>query len=97
MTFANKYDGRYVEFNAYVVENISYMGNTEFIINVAGGDYSSASVPGLIIRVGHISFDNEVNRDIEANTNCIVIGKIDASQSQYFKMLYVEGQSLKPR
>lgn len=41
LKFAKAYDERYVEFNAYVNNHITYDGDTSYIIEVTGGDYDS--------------------------------------------------------
>lgn len=85
MTFANKYDGRYVEFYAYVHNNITFMGGTEQIIDVASKD-----AQGLIIRIGDRTSDNFIAKSASVGQQVFVSGKIDASWSKYYKQLYVE-------
>lgn len=99
-SFSKEYDDRYVKFDAHIVENISYMDETEHIIEVVGGNAPSNESDkslGLKIRIGTRTWNNDVNTNHEENTNCTVIGKINSSWSEYYDMLYVEGLSLKPR
>ena len=106
MTFANKYDGRYVEFNAYVTSHTTYDGGTSYIINVTGGDYNGETelgnydaeyYDGLIIRIGDRTWRNNINESVEEGDNVFVSGKIDASWCEYYKMLYVECRDLSIR
>lgn len=106
MSFANKYDGRYVKFDAYVTSHIIYDGGTSHIIDVTGGDYDGISelghcdeeyYNGLVIRVGDRTMSNNIDKSVEEGQNVTVSGKIDASWCKYYKQLYVEGQSLSKR
>ena len=99
MTFANKYDGQYVKFDAYVATHSMYDGGTSHIINVAGGDYDEMSkvgsydydeYNGLVIRIGDRTWDNNIDETVEEGQNVTVIGKIDSSWCEFFKQLYVE-------
>lgn len=106
MSFADEYDGRYVEFDAYVINHITYDGDTSHIIDAAGGDYDGASELGVcageesgvsIVRIGDRSWGNDVNKGVKEGQNVRVCGKIDASWSEYYEQLYVEGLSLMGR
>ena len=106
MSFADKYDGRYVEFDAYVINHIISFGGTSHIIDVTGGDYDGTSelgyygkdyCNGLLIRIGDRTFDHSIDKSVEEGQNVIVSGEIDASWSKYFKELYVECRSLNKR
>ena len=106
MSFANKYDGRYVEFEAYVTSHTTYDGGTSHIINVTGGDYDGTSelghydeeyYNGLVIRIGDRTMGNSIDESVEEGQNVTVSGKIDASWCEYYKQLYVECQSLSKR
>lgn len=106
MTFANKYDGRYVEFNAYVTSHTTYDGGTSHIINVTGGDYNGETelghydaefYDGLIIRIGDRTWGNNINESVEEGDNVLVSGRIDASWCEYYKMLYIECRNLSIR
>lgn len=106
MSFANKYDGRYVEFEAYVTSHTTYDGGTSHIINVTGGDYDGTSelgnydeeyYNGLVIRIGDRTIGNSIDESVEEGQNVTVSGKIDASWCEYYKQLYVECQSLSKR
>lgn len=94
-TFATKYDGKYFEFDAYVVDNISYMGDTEHIIDVAGElDDSLKGTPGLIIQIGDRSWGCDIATWCEAGDHVKVSGRIDLSWSEYYKHLYIECRRL---
>ena len=106
MTFCEKYDGQYVEFNAYVTTHSEYNGGTSHIIDVTGGDYGSNKevghyddeyYEGLIIRVGDRNWNNDIDNSVEEGDNVLVSGKIDASWAEYFKCLYVETLILQKR
>ena len=97
MTFANKYDGRYVEFDGYVHSHTTYNAGIDHIINVAGGDYTENGAPGHIIRIGDRTWGNSINESVEEGDPVTVSGKIDASWCEYYKMLYVETLSLSRR
>lgn len=106
MSFANKYDGRYVEFEAYVTSHTTYDGGTSHIINVTGGDYDGIRelghydeeyYNGLVIRIGNRTMGNSIDESVEEGQNVTVSGKIDVSWCEYYKQLYVECQSLSKR
>lgn len=106
MSFAEEYDGRYVEFEAYVLSHITYDGGTSHIIDVVSGDYDGIddlgiseeeSVDGSVVRIGDRSWDNDIDESVEEGQNVVVSGKIDASWSGYNKQLYIECLSLKKR
>lgn len=84
MSFVEKYDGRYVEFDASVIEHLTYNGEIDHIINVAG------DLNGLPIRIGNLTWGCSINESAQEGDLVIVSGRIDKSQSEYFKMLYVE-------
>jgi hypothetical protein len=97
--FCSKYDGQYVEFDAYVTHHLTYDGGTSHIINVTGGDYDGTTAlgtydysiyDGLIIRVGDRTWLNSVSKAVSEGDNVTVSGRIDASWAEYFKCLYVE-------
>ena len=106
MSFANSYDGRYVEFDAYVTEHLTYDGGTSHIIEVTGGDYDGIReidpynpecFDGLIIRIGDRSLFPSINESVQAGDNVRVVGTIDAEWSDFFNCLYVETMSLQRR
>jgi len=106
MSFANSYDGRYVEFDAYVTSHITYDGGTSHIIDVTGGNYDGTKdlehydesyYDGLIIRIGDRTWGNSINESVEPGDNVKVSGRIDASWCEYYKTLYVETMSLERR
>ena len=103
MTFCEKYDGRYVEFDAYVIEHLTYDGGTSHIIDVTGGDYDGETeidaykpetYAGLNIRIGDRTWDNSINENVQVGDNVTVSGRIDASWAEYFKCLYIETMHL---
>lgn len=106
MTFCKKYDGRYVEFDAYVIEHITYDGGTSHIIDVAGGDYDGESeidaynpetYAGLNVRIGDRTWGNSINENVQVGDNVTVSGRIDASWAEYYKCLYIETMHLYKR
>lgn len=106
MAFCNKYDGRYVEFDAYVVSHMTYMGDTSHIIDVSGGDYDGneeisafdeSTYNGLIIRIGDKTLFPSIDKSVEVGDNVIVSGKIDASDADYYDCIYVETRNLSKR
>ena len=106
MTFCEKYDGRYVEFDAYVIEHLTYDGGTSHIIDVTGGDYDGETeidaykpetYAGLNIRIGDRTWDNSINENVQVGDNVTVSGRIDASWAEYFKCLYIETMHLNKR
>lgn len=105
MTFANKYDGQYVKFEAYVTYNLNYFGDSNHIIYVTGGDYDGRELEhfdaeyydGLIIRIGDRTWDNDIDKSVAEGQNVTVIGIIDASWCEYYKQLYVECLHLNKR
>ncbi len=91
LDFAAEYDGRYIEIDAYVIEHTIYMSGSEHIINVAGGiDESENGAVGLLIRIGDRTLFPNIDKDVCEGDFVTVRGRIDLSQSEYFKMLYVE-------
>ena len=99
MSFAKAYDGRYVEFDAYVTNHIVYDGGTSHIIDVTGGDYDGvreledyddSTYDGLVIRIGDRAWRSPINNGVKAGDSVRVSGRIDASWCEYFKQLYVE-------
>ena len=90
-TFAEKYDGKYVEFDAHVYEHLTYHGDSGHVITVKGGDSNSN---GLEIHIGSMTWGNRVNEDVQEGDLVRVSGRIDLSESEYFKMLYVEAMDM---
>ena len=97
MTFANKYNGQYVAFDAYVVEHVSAFSGTSGYINVAGGNYSKNESLGHVIRIGDRTWGNNIDKEVKECQNVRVIGKIDSSWCEYYEMLYVECEYLYKR
>lgn len=97
MTFANNYDGRYVEFDGYVYSHLTYNAGIDHIIDVAGGDYTGEGAPGHIVRVGDRTWNNAINESVEEGDHVTISGRIDASWCEYFKQLYVETLTLSRR
>ena len=105
-SFCAKYDGRYVEFDAYVVGHLTYAGGTSHIIDVSGGDYDGktkidaydpSTYNGLIIRIGDHTWGNDINKNVKVGDHVTVRGRIDLSQAKYYKCLYVETMELSRR
>lgn len=90
MTFAEKYDGQYVEFEAIVSSHISYDGGTSHIIDVMGNRDSK----GLVIRIGDNTWGNSIDESVEEGDEVVVRGKIDLSWCEYYNQLYVETEDL---
>ena len=97
IAFANKYDGQYVRFDAYIHEHTTYMGGSKHIINVVAGDSFVEAPKGCIVRIGDQSWGNSIDESVVEGQLVKVYGKVDASQSDYFKMLYIETLALKAR
>jgi hypothetical protein len=106
LSFCEKYDGRYVEFDAYVIGHLTYDGGTSHVIDVTGGDYDNkteidaynpSTYAGLIIRIGDRTWGNHIDESVEVGDAVKVSGKIDASWAEYFKCLYIETITLKKR
>lgn len=106
LTFANEYDGRYVEFDAYVSYHDTYDGGTSHIISVLGGNYDGVSEIGspdssvyssVSIRIGDRTWGNDINTSVELGDAVRVSGKIDESWSEYYNELYVETLTLSRR
>ena len=106
LTFCKKYDGRYVEFDAYVVGHNTYNGGVEHIIDGTGGDYDGqtevdasdeSTFDGLIIRIGDRTFGSEINKGVDVGDHVFVSGRIDKGWAEYFKCLYVETMELSRR
>jgi len=99
MTFANKYNGRYIEFDAFVYSHHTYNAGIDHIIDITGGDYDGSSglghfdgsgSTGVLIRVGDRIHGNQIDESVEEGQNITVSGKVDASWSKYYKQLYIE-------
>ena len=95
MTFANKYDGKYVRFDACVYSHSTYDGGTSHVITVVGGD--DASSDGYIIHIGNRTWGNQIDESVEEGQLVRVYGKIDASWCEYWKTVYIETKALEPR
>ena len=105
-SFCTKYDGRYVEFDAYVIGHLTYDGGTSHIIDVAGGDYDGktkidafdpSTYNGLIIRIGDCTWGNSINESVEVGDHVTVRGRIDLSWAEYYKCMYVETMEMSRR
>ena len=92
MTFANKYDGKYVRFDACIC---TYLWEISTVINVVGGDDLSSD--GYIIHIGDRTWGNKIDKSVEEGQRVRVYGKIDASWSEYWKTVYIETEALEPR
>lgn len=106
MTFANKYDGKYVSFNAHVVAHSTYWGDSGHVICVLGGDYNGKyelgsfdndDYPSLLIHIGNDSYGNKVDISVKEGQKVVISGRIEADESKYYKELYVECMEMKKR
>lgn len=106
LTFCERYDGRYVEFDAYVIGHLTYDGGTSHIIDVTGGDYDRQSeidaynpdtYAGEIIRIGDRTWGNNIDKGVSEGDLVTVSGEIDASWAEYYKSVYVETRELSKR
>lgn len=106
LTFCERYDGRYVEFDAYVIGHLTYDGGTSHIIDVTGGDYDGQSeidaynpdtYAGEIIRIGDRTWGNNIDKSVSEGDLVTVSGEIDASWAEYYKSVYVETRELSKR
>ena len=101
LAFAEKYDGKYVEIDGYVITHSTYDGGTSHIIEVVGGDYIDGSevgylgdYDGLIIRIGNRTHGNMINEFVEVGDNVKIKGRVDLSWSEFHKNLYIETRYL---
>ena len=90
-SFAEKYDGSYIEFDACIRTILSYgIGR---VVEVSSGDYDN-DFEGLKIHVNEdyspYSPNTYINKKIKEGENVKVIGKIDKDNSEYYKMLYID-------
>ena len=91
MLYANILDGKHVRFDACV----SYHSTYSPIIEVGGGDTTTSS--GCTIRMGDIALDNQIDESVEIGQCVKVYGKIDASWSEYYDLLFIDTLALQPR
>lgn len=96
-TFAKKYDGRYVEFDAYIDSHITYNAGIDHIIDVVGIYDVDNKTSVSEIRIGDIKWGDRINKNVKEGDPVKVSGKIDASWSKYYKKLYVETVTLSRR
>lgn len=98
MTFCNKYDGRYVEFDAYVIGHIEI----EHIIMVSGGDYdgqtevkyySPSTYDGLEIYIGD-RWGSSIDQSVKVGDHVTVSGRVEARWAEHFECVYVNTKYL---
>lgn len=89
-SFTALYDGRYVEFEAIVTENLQYWGDLGNVITVKGD-----GVNGLEIQIGDKTYGHNIDTSVEEGDTVIVRGRIDNRETEYFERLYVETFELK--
>ena len=89
LSFCEKYDGRYVEFDAYVTSHLTYNSGIDHVIDVAGR-YSEIGPSGMAIRIGDVLSDSMINYAVQEGDQVKVSGRIDLRQAKYFKEIYVE-------
>lgn len=93
MAFAEKYDGKYIEFDGCITYYSAFMDNTSFVIKATGGDYEDNSKPNRpTINVDgnnllNPSPDTSVNRNIGEAKNVKIIGEVSRHQSEYYNHL----------
>lgn len=87
-TFITEYDGKYVEFDAYIYEHTS--SYIEHIIDVAAGDGSTEGATGWIVRIGDRTLGHNIDTSVMKGDLVKVSGRIDASWSEFYNKLYVE-------
>lgn len=91
-SFCKSYDERYVEFEAVVVEHLTYDGGTSHIIDVKGPNQE-----GLLIRIGDRTWGNDIDLSVQPGDSVIVSGQISNRWAEYFKQVYVETITLKKK
>ena len=101
-SFCTKYDGRYVEFDAYVVGHLTYDGGTSHVISVAGGDYDGktdepSQYKGLVVHIGDRTWGSDIDESVQVGDHVKVRGRINLSWAEYYKCLYVETMELSRR
>ena len=91
MEFAEKYDGQYIEIDAFVSYYDSYMGNTSHVVSVRPGDADSdnENAPSISVNVD-VLFDKYVFPDLDEGRNVKLIGTVNAYKSEYFKELRID-------
>ncbi len=95
LAFAEKYDGRYVSFDAYVSYQLTTFTN-DYIIMVSGENYDENQSHDWTIYVGDRTWNNNVQGATPVGTKVHVEGRIDLDYSKYYDQLYVEGMKLYP-
>lgn len=103
--FAEKYDGHYVELDAFVAYYSTFAG-TNPIINVAIGDYDGTIELGhgdnslldiSYVRIGDNTWMPQIDYSVKEGENVKVIGYIMSNKTAYYKELYVETIILEKR
>ena len=92
LEFAEKYDGQYVSFDAYVSYQLT-TATLDDIIYVAR-DYSSAQADSVSIRVGNGTHGNTVRGATPVGTKVHLEGRVSKRWSEFYKTLYIEGRTL---
>lgn len=92
LDFAEKHDGRYVDFQAYVVQHLTYNSGLDHVIDVTGrSDFASVE-----IRVDGEWLADNYNENVEVGQKVRAVGTIDKDRSLYYKHLYVSCFILAP-
>ncbi len=86
--FANKYDGRYVEFFGYVFDHVIYNGGSGRFIEVTGTK-SDSMAKSVVFHIGESLFGN-IDITVKKGDYVLVSGKIDSDLSNYYKKLYID-------
>ena len=103
MAFAEKYDGKYIEFDGCITSYSAFMDNTSFVIKATGGDYEDNSKPNRpTINVDENNLlnpspDTSVNRNIGEAKNVKIIGEVSRHQSEYYNHLDITAVYLQER
>lgn len=92
--FLNKYDGEYIEFDAWVDTSFSYFDDASHVISVYGGDYNEGAKQGLqiVINVDTITstgLDTLVNDNVTEGSNVKVIGQVSKYMGEYYNTIVI--------
>lgn len=99
LALAEKYDGEYVEFDAYIYKSEYNQYTMDNTIYVASGNYKKESQPKNIIQLDSAyATDSEYYDEyISEKTNVRVVGVVDLGYSKYYDHLFIDTYYLKTR
>ena len=86
MEFSNNYDGREVEFNAYVWRNHKDSITLDRSMSVMAREDGN----GTLIHIGMRSWGASINENASVGSEVVVKGEISASWSDYYNSFYDE-------